>query len=73
MTRSFAIGLGIGTIRVIAVSLTLAAFQTRAIYLPSFWAGWGASLIAAELWVRAQRRRELPAPAASSAEAASPI
>lgn len=62
MIRSFAIGLGIGTIRVIAVALTVFTdIPTTVIVAPSFWVGWTGSLIAAELWIRAGRREGVAA------------
>lgn len=59
VTRCFAIGLGIGTIRLIAVVvLTTTQVTARQIIVPAFWIGWSASLLAAELWIRAQRREK---------------
>ena len=62
VTRCFAVGLGIGTIRLIAVVvLNTTHLTTPEIIVPSFWAGWIVSLLAAELVIRAQRPRRLVA------------
>lgn len=66
--RCFAIGLGIGTIRVLAVIiLNTTSLTTRQIIAPTFWVGWSVTLLAAELWIHATRParrdvRALPAP-----------
>jgi uncharacterized membrane protein len=61
VTRCFAVGLGIGTIRLIAVVvLNLTHLVTRQIITPSFWAGWVVTLLGAEVWIRAQRRAAAP-------------
>lgn len=53
MVRCYAIGLGIGTIRVIAVALSLGTtIPTRSFYVPTFWAGWLVTAIGAEIWLR---------------------
>ncbi len=58
MIRSFSIGLGIGTIRVFAVTvLHVTTLGARAIITPVFWAGWVISLALAELWIRRARVR----------------
>ncbi len=58
MLRGFAIGLGISTIRLFAVALTVATdLPTRSIVAPTFWAGWLVSIAAAEGWIRLQRLR----------------
>lgn len=53
IVRSFAIGVGIGTIRVIfallMVSTTLSAKTSVAL---SFWLGWSLHLAIAEVWIR---------------------
>lgn len=55
MVRCYAIGLGIGTIRVIAVVLSLGtSIPTRSFYVPAFWGGWLVTAIGAELWLRAR-------------------
>lgn len=57
MMRCYAIGLGIGTIRVLVVLLVnVTALGTRQIIVPVFWAGFSLTLLAAELWIRATRR-----------------
>lgn len=64
MIRSFSIGLGIGTIRVLAVAvLNLTTLGARTIITPVFWLGWTLSLALAELWIR---RSTLPATRAVS-------
>ena len=56
MIRGFAVGLGIATIRVIGVALTLGTnLPTRSFVAPTFWAGWCSTLLAAEVWIRIQR------------------
>lgn len=66
VTRTFAAGLGIGTIRMIAVVvLNTTHLTTREIIVPSFWAGWTVTLLAAEVWIRAQRREKKLVPAAA--------
>lgn len=63
VTRCFAVGLGIGTIRVMAVILlNTTALTTRQIFVPVFWMGWTVTLAAAELWIRATRPARAAAP-----------
>lgn len=58
MIRSFAVGLGIATIRVLAViALHTTAWTTRQLITPLFWIGWTCTLLAAEWFVRSQRAR----------------
>jgi hypothetical protein len=42
-----AVGLGIGTIRLIAVVVLNTAPDDAGIIVPSFWAGWGVTLLGA--------------------------
>ena len=56
VTRCFAVGLGIGTIRVFAVVLlTTTQLTAREIIAPCFWVGWSVTLLGAEVLIRAQR------------------
>jgi uncharacterized membrane protein len=65
VTRCFAVGLGIGTIRLIAVVLlNTTHLTTREIITPSFWVGWSVTLLAAEVMIRGQRAAKL-SPAAA--------
>lgn len=60
-------GLGIGTIRVIAVVLLqVALLTTPQIFVPVFWTGWVVSLAAGELWVRINRPAVVPARAVAA-------
>ena len=57
MTRTFAVGLGIGTIRLIAVTvLSTTRIDAHELITPAFWIGWTVTLLGAEVWIRAQRR-----------------
>ena len=68
--RSFSLGLGIATIRVLAVIvLNTTSLTTREIIAPTFWVGWGVTLLGAELWIRATRPLR---PAAQIAAGAKP-
>ncbi len=61
VTRTFAVGLGVGTIRLIAVVLLNAtSLDAHQIIAGSFWAGWVVTLVGAEVWIRAQRRAPAP-------------
>lgn len=56
MIRSFSVGLGIATIRVMAViALHTTPWTTRQVITPIFWLGWASSLLVAELWIRSPR------------------
>lgn len=60
MIRTFAIGLGIATVRVVGLllfAITGARFQDVAGL--SFWIGWMATFAAAELWIRHTRPRKV--------------
>jgi uncharacterized membrane protein len=60
VTRCFAVGLGIGTIRLIAVGvLNTTHLTTREIIGPSFWVGWTVTLLGAEALIRARRPAKL--------------
>lgn len=56
MIRSFAVGLGVGTMRVVGIPILTARVCTAAeLIAPLFWFGWGSTLLVAELWIRATR------------------
>ena len=60
MTRAFAIGLGITTVRLVAfpldVIMTPRGYTTATIFVVSLWMGWGLTMLAAEWWLyRTQR------------------
>ena len=56
MMRSLAVGLGIATIRVLAViGLNLGPWNTRQLIAPLFWIGWLLTILAAEAWIRFRR------------------
>jgi len=60
MIRMFSLGLGIATVRIIAVPLlagTNIGLNESAAF--SFWAGWLATFTAAELWIRYTRRQRI--------------
>lgn len=58
MTRCLAVGLGVSTIRLMAVALTVGTdIPTRDIVTPVFWAGWVTTVVGAELWLRARAER----------------
>ena len=60
VTRCFAVGLGIATIRLIAaVVLNTTHLVTRQIITPTFWIGWTVTVLAAEALIRAQRPAKL--------------
>lgn len=56
MTRAFAIGVGISVVRLVAgaadLVLTPLGWMAGEIFVLSLWAGWGLSVVAAELWLR---------------------
>lgn len=53
MVRAFAAGLGIGTIRLLAVVLMqLSPWTAHQVIAPAFWAGWLVTVGAAEWWLR---------------------
>lgn len=57
VTRCFAVGLGIATIRVMAViALHTTPWTTRQLITPIFWIGWTVTLAIAELLVRRRSR-----------------
>jgi hypothetical protein len=55
MTRAFAIGLGITTVRLVAgpldVIMTPMGYSTATIFVVSLWVGWGFTSIATEFWL----------------------
>lgn len=55
MIRAFAIGLGIATMRIIAMPILFLIGDLRAAALVTFWSGWLLTLGAAELWIRRTR------------------
>jgi uncharacterized membrane protein len=57
MIRTFAMGIGISTIRIIAVILlaTVPRSIARTAFALSFWIGWALMLSVAELWIRRTR------------------
>jgi uncharacterized membrane protein len=61
MIRVFALCLAISTVRVVAAALDLtltpAGLDTRTAFVLSLWTGWGATLGAAEIWIRQSRSR----------------
>lgn len=60
--RCFSVGLGIGTIRVMAVGLLqLTSLTTPQVYVPVFWSGWALTLLLGEVWVRHTRPTRQPA------------
>lgn len=66
MARSFAIGLGIATIRLMALTvLNATSLTARQIITPVFWLGWALTLLLAELWIRAQQGSSEAAPAST--------
>jgi uncharacterized membrane protein len=61
MLRTFAVGLAIATIRpIVALFFTLTDLSPREFFGIAFWLGFGAHLIAAEIWIRYTRRAERP-------------
>lgn len=53
MIRGFAIGVGIGTIRIIFDLLMVSTvLSARANVVLSFWLGWSLHLVIAEVWIR---------------------
>lgn len=65
MIRAFAIAIGIATVRVVAavldLALTPAGVGPSEIFVLSLWIGWGATLAAAEIWIRYTRSVTRPA------------
>jgi uncharacterized membrane protein len=58
ITRSFAVGLGIATIRLLAAPVLLVThLTTHDVLVPAFWGGWGLTFIAAEVLIRARRAK----------------
>jgi uncharacterized membrane protein YozB (DUF420 family) len=54
MIRAFAIGVGVGTVRIWLVLLgALGLFDFRSSFGPAFWIGFSMHVLAAELWLRA--------------------
>lgn len=59
MIRAYAVGLGIGTIRVLTVSARYSTGISVKILLgPMFWISWILTLVGAELWIHSVRRRQ---------------
>jgi uncharacterized membrane protein len=57
MLRAFAVGLAIATIRpIVALFFTLTDLSPREFFGIAFWLGFGAHLIAAEIWIQYTRR-----------------
>lgn len=57
MIRGFSIGLGIATIRVIALTLLYTvSWPYPVLYLAAFWLGWSVSLLAGETWINITRK-----------------
>jgi uncharacterized membrane protein len=62
MTRMFAVVLGVGAVRLVAVPLILlTGHRPLALAGVAFWIGFGGASIAGEVWLRAQVRRRLGA------------
>jgi hypothetical protein len=58
MIRMFAIGLGVGTVRVAGVFLIgVYDHDVRSVIAPSFWLGWIVTVAGAEGWLRWSRLR----------------
>lgn len=59
MIRSFAMALGVSTVRLVAGAMDLAfapaGVPTAVMFVHSLWIGWGLTLGAAELWIRCTR------------------
>ena len=53
MIRAFAIGIGIGTVRIWLQILPLAGLDVASSFGPAFWIGFSLHVLAAELWLRA--------------------
>ena len=69
MTRAFAVGIGISTVRIVAaildLTLTPAGLSPARIFVLSIWIGWSLTVVAAELWL-AWTRPALPGRSAES-------
>jgi len=56
MIRTFAIGLGVSTVRLVAVPLfALTDLPLQEVMGISFWTGWGITMIGAEIWINLTR------------------
>jgi uncharacterized membrane protein len=53
MIRAFAIGIGIGTVRIWLALFPLAGLDFASSFGPAFWIGFSLHVLAAELWLRA--------------------
>ena len=51
MIRAFAVGLGVGTIRLWVGLLVAAGIGEQPAFAPAFWLGFGMHVVAAELWL----------------------
>ena len=72
MTRAYAVGLGVSTVRILGVGASYATgISVRDLIGPSFWAGFTLTLVGAELWIRAQRAPRAASAAEVTASAAS--
>lgn len=62
MIRCYAVGLGIGTLRLmVALLVNLTSLETRQVFVPAMWAGFSVTLIVAEIWIRRTRSRRAAA------------
>ncbi|HUP88458.1 MAG TPA: M20/M25/M40 family metallo-hydrolase [Longimicrobiales bacterium] len=57
MTRVFATALGISVARVVSIALVLVFHGFHAAFVPSLWIGFGLSIGAGEVWLRASRNK----------------
>ena len=66
MIRTFAVAMGISTVRLVSIPLDLAmtpwGFSTRTIFVVSLWCGWILTAAGAELWLAHTRRSARLAP-----------